>query len=106
LICAVLHSSTPILAKHQSQLLGFGFVSLKPNFRLEKDGYLERGIALDYLGAAWHKHSPGPLTIRCQKPYDTLPVCIGEVNLRSSLLDQGLRLSDPTLRREYKIGTT
>ena len=52
MIYAALHSSTPILVKHQSHLLRFGFVSLKPDFRLEKDGCLERGSPLDYLGAA------------------------------------------------------
>jgi hypothetical protein len=53
LICAALRSSTPILVKRQNPCLGFGFVSLRPDFRLDRDGCLERGIALDYLGAAW-----------------------------------------------------
>jgi hypothetical protein len=52
-ICAGPHLSTPILVKHRSQLFRFGFVSLKPDFRLDSDGCLERGIPLDRLVAAW-----------------------------------------------------
>jgi hypothetical protein len=47
----------PIIVKHQNPFLRFGFVSLKPNFRQEKDGCLERGIAVDYLVSAWRDPS-------------------------------------------------
>lgn len=49
LICGVPCSSTPILVKHWHQHLGFGCVSFTPCFRLDKSGYSQRGMYLDYL---------------------------------------------------------
>ncbi len=76
---------------------------VKPPLALPQIG---QAMACGLLRAVMEKRSASSLATRCQELYDTLPVCIGEVNLWLSPLNQYLRLSRPGSERYPDLTNT